>query len=181
VDFEELTGIQVTYNTDVNDNAEFFAKVRNQLAACEPIGRDIITLTDWMAARMIGLGWMQKLDHGNLPNVDSNLVETLKAPSWDPNRDYSVPWQSGLTGIAYNAKYTKEVRSMEELLTRSDLNGKVSLLYEMPDTMGFMLKIVGAEPGDFSEDEFNQALDQLQQYVDSGQVRRFTGTTTSAT
>lgn len=174
-DFEELTGIQVTYNTDINDNAEFFAKVRNQLAACEPIGRDIIVLTDWMAARMVGLGWMQKLDHANLPNVDSNLVETLKSPSWDPNRDYSVPWQSGLTGIAYNAKYTKEVGSMEELLTRSDLKGKVSLLYEMPDTMGFMLKIVGADPGDFTEDEFNTALDQLQQYVDSGQIRRFTG------
>jgi spermidine/putrescine transport system substrate-binding protein len=175
MDFEEQSGIQVTYNTDVNDNAEFFAKVRNQLAACEPTGRDIITLTDWMAARMINLGWMQKLDHGNMPNVDSNLVETLKAPSWDPNRDHSVPWQSGLTGIAYNAKYTGEVRSMEELLTRADLKGKVSLLYEMPDTMGFMLKIVGADPGDFTEDEFNQALDQLQQYVDSGQVRRFTG------
>ena len=175
VDFEEQSGIQVTYNTDVNDNAEFFAKVRNQLAACESTGRDIITLTDWMAARMIGLGWMQKLDHGNMPNVDSNLVETLKSPSWDPNRDHSVPWQSGLTGIAYNAKYTKEVGSMEELLTRSDLTGKVSMLYEMPDTMGFMLKITGADPGDFSEDEFNQALDQLQQYVDSGQIRRFTG------
>ena len=174
-DFQAETGIQVTYNTDVNDNAEFFAKVRNQLAACEPTGRDMFALTDWMAARMVGLGWLQKLDHANLPNVDSNLVENLRAPAWDPHRDYSVPWQSGLTGIAYNAKYTGEVGSMEELLTRADLKGKVSLLSEMNDTMLFMLRIVGADPESFTDDEFGQALDKLQEYVDSGQIRRFTG------
>jgi len=124
---------------------------------------------------MVQLGWIQKLDMANMPNVDTNLVANLRSPSWDPNREHSVPWQSGLTGIAYNARYTGEVKSMEELLTRSDLKGKVSLLSEMGDTMAFMLKIVGADPEDFSDDEFGQALDQLQEYVDSEQIRRFTG------
>ncbi|HEX6487042.1 MAG TPA: spermidine/putrescine ABC transporter substrate-binding protein [Nocardioidaceae bacterium] len=174
-DFEAASGIQVTYNTDVNDNNEFFAKVRNQLADCQPTGRDIFVLTDWMAARMVQLGWIQKLDMANMPNVEANLVANLRSPSWDPDRERSVPWQSGLTGIAYNAKYTGEVKSMEELLTRSDLKGKVSLLSEMGDTMAFMLKIVGADPEDFTDDEFGQALDQLQEYVDSEQIRRFTG------
>jgi len=174
-DFEAESGIQVTYNTDVNDNNEFFAKVRNQLADCQPTGRDIFVLTDWMAGRMVQLGWIQKLDMANMPNVEANLVANLRSPSWDPNREHSVPWQSGLTGIAYNARYTGEVKSMEELLTRSDLKGKVSLLSEMGDTMAFMLKIVGADPEDFSDDEFGQALDQLQEYVDSEQIRRFTG------
>jgi spermidine/putrescine transport system substrate-binding protein len=174
-DFEKESGISVTYNTDINDNAEFFAKVRNQLAACEPIGRDIITMTDWMAARMIGLGWIQELDKGNMPNVEANLAESLRSPTWDPERTRSVPWQSGLTGIAYNAKYTGEVRSMEELMTRSDLKGQVTLLSEMGDTMGFMLKLVGADPEDFTDDEFGQALDELKKHVDSGQIRRFTG------
>ncbi|MGE5719758.1 MAG: extracellular solute-binding protein, partial [Nocardioidaceae bacterium] len=174
-DFEAASGIDVTYNTDVNDNNEFFAKVRNQLAECQPTGRDIFVLTDWMAARMVQLGWIQKLDMANMPNVEANLVENLRSPSWDPDREHSVPWQSGLTGIAYNAKYTGEVKSMEELLTRSDLKGKVSLLSEMGDTMAFMLKIVGADPEEFTDDEFGQALDQLQEYVDSEQIRRFTG------
>ena len=174
-DFEKMTGIDVEYNTDVNDNAEFFAKVRNQLGACEPTGRDIFVLTDWMAARMVSLGWIQELDHANLPNVDANLVENLKSPAWDPNRDHSVPWQSGLTGIANTAKYTGEVGSMEELLTRADLKGKVSLLSEMNDTMLFMLRITGADPEKFTEEEFGVALDKLQEYVDSGQIRRFTG------
>jgi spermidine/putrescine transport system substrate-binding protein len=173
--FEEATGITVTYNTDINDNNEFFAKVKDQLGGCEPVGRDIITLTDWMAARMVDLGWLQKLDRANLPNVEANLVESLRSPGWDPERDYSVPWQSGVTGIAYNAKYTGEVGSFEELMTRQDLKGKISLLSEMGDTMLFMLLLEGADPEDFTEDEWQASLDRLEGYVGSGQIRRFTG------
>ncbi|WP_371406218.1 spermidine/putrescine ABC transporter substrate-binding protein [Kribbella sp. NBC_00662] len=174
-DFQKQTGITVTYTADVNDNAEFYAKVRDQLGSCQSCGRDIFVLTDWMAARMVGLGWLQKLDHSKIPNVDKQLLKQLKAPAWDPNRDYSVPWQSGLTGIAYNAKVTKEVGSFTDLLTRADLKGRVTLLSEMPDTMSFMLKLVGADPGKFNDAEWSKALDKLQEYVSSGQVRRFTG------
>ena len=173
--FEQQSGISVRYNTDVNDNNEFFAKIKDQLGACEPIGRDIVTLTDWMAARMLSLGWLQKLDKDNMPNVEANLVDSLRSPNWDPDREYSVPWQSGVTGIAYNAKYTGEVGSFEELMTRQDLAGKVSLLSEMGDTMLFMLLLEGANPEDFTEDEFQAALDRLSGYVQSGHVRRFTG------
>ncbi len=149
--------------------------MRNQLADCKPTGRDIMTLTDWMAARMVDLGWIQKLDKAKIPNVDANLVKNLKSPSWDKNRDYSVPWQSGLTGIAYNAKLTKEVRSFDELLTRPDLKGKISLLSEMHDTMLFMLLLEGADPEDFNSDEFSAAIDRLKKATDAGQVRAFTG------
>ncbi|MEO5851395.1 MAG: spermidine/putrescine ABC transporter substrate-binding protein [Nocardioides sp.] len=174
-DFESESGISVTYNTDVNDNNQFFAKVRNQLGACEPTGRDIFVLTDWMAARVIGLGWTQDFDKANMPNVEANLVESLRNPSWDEGRTNSVPWQSGLTGIAYNEKFTGPVASFEELVTRPDLKGKVTMLTEMGDTMGFMLKLVGADPGDFSADEWSSALARLEEIVASGQVRQFTG------
>ena len=173
--FQKQTGITVNYNTDINDNTEFFAKVQNQLGDCQPIGRDIITMTDWMAARMIDLGWIQELDHANLPNVDKNLVPNLQDVAWDPGRTRSVPWQSGFTGIAYNAKYTGEIGSFEELLSNTEIKGKVSLLTEMRDTMGFLLKMVGANPTEFTEDEWGQAIDRLEQAVSDGQVRRFTG------
>jgi spermidine/putrescine transport system substrate-binding protein len=173
--FIRQSGIKVTYNTDINDNNQFFAKVQNQLGDCQPIGRDIIVLTDWMAGRMIELGWIQKLDHDKIPNIDAHLISSLKSPGWDPKRDYSAPWQSGLTGIAYNSKYTGEVKSVKELITRSDLKGKISLLTEMRDTMGFMLKIVGADPTDFKQGEWENALDELKKAVAAGQIRRFTG------
>lgn len=173
--FIKRSGIKVAYNTDVNDNEEFFAKVQNQLGDCQPIGRDIITMTDWMAAKMIDLGWIQKLDHANIGNVDANLISSLKSPGWDPTRDYSVPWQSGLTGIAYNAKYTGEVKSMSELISRPDLKGKVSMLTEMRDTMAFLLKITGGDPTNFSDEDWDKAIERLEKAVGDGQFRRFTG------
>ena len=174
--FQKQSGIKVTYNTDINDNDEFFAKIQAQLGDCQPIGRDIITLTDWMAQKLITLGWLQKLDHANMPNVEANLLENLRSPGWDENRDYSVPWQSGFTGIAYNKKYLPGgVKSFEELVTAAKFKGKVTLLTEMRDTMGFFLKITGKDPADFSDDDWGTALDKLEQVVASGQIRRFTG------
>jgi spermidine/putrescine transport system substrate-binding protein len=174
--FQQETGITVEYrNGDVNDNETFFAKVSPQLQACRSTGRDVFVVTDYMAARMIELGWIQELDHANMPNVDANLIDFLRSPSWDPDRKYSVPWQSGMTGICYNSELTDPVTSFKDLLTRPDLKGKVELLTEMRDTMLFLLLMQDSNPEDFSDDEFTAAIDTLKGYVDSGQVRRFTG------
>lgn len=173
--FEAQTGITVDYTDDVNDNSEFYAKVRNQLGACKPINRDMMMLTDWMAARMIGLGWIQPLDASKIPNVHKNLIQRLRNKPWDPNEKYHAPWQSGLTGIAYNADKTKEVGSFQELLTRADLKGKITLLTEMRDTMGFMLRTVGANPEKFTDTQWQNAIDSLHKSVSDGQVRSFNG------
>jgi spermidine/putrescine transport system substrate-binding protein len=135
----------------------------------------MFTLTDWMAAKMIGLGWLQELDKDNLPQVQANLIENLRSPSWDPDRKYSVPWQSGLTGIAYNADLTGEIASFEDMVTNPEYKGKITLLSEMQDTMIFFLRMVGADPADFSDDEWGQALDRLEEVKSSGQIRQFTG------
>ncbi|HRK45904.1 MAG TPA: spermidine/putrescine ABC transporter substrate-binding protein [Nocardioides sp.] len=173
--FQDRTGITVDYTDDVNDNNDFYAKVKNQLGACQPVDRDIMVLTDWMAARMIDLGWIAQLDTTKIPNVIDNIIDPLRDRQWDPDFERHVPWQSGLTGIAYNSEAVDEVGSFEELLTRSDLKGGISLLTEMRDTMGFMLKVTGADPSKFTEDQWGAALDKLQEVVDSGQVRAFTG------
>jgi spermidine/putrescine transport system substrate-binding protein len=174
--FQKETGITVDYrNGDVNDNETFFAKVSPQLQDCKSTGRDVFVVTDFMAARMIELNWIQELDHSKMPNVDANLIDFLKSPSWDPQRKFSVPWQSGMTGICYNSELTDPVTSFQELLTRPDLKGKIDLLTEMRDTMLFLLLMQDSDPTDFSSDEFDAAIDKLAGYVDSGQVRRFTG------
>lgn len=173
--FQESTGVQVTYTEDVNDNDEFFGKVQNQLAGCQSTNRDIFVLTDWMAARMIRLGWLQKLNKANLPNVQANLLRSLRSRPFDKGDEYAVPWQSGLTGIAYNGDVTGEVRTIDELLTRPDLKGKVTFLTEMRDTMGLMLLSNGHDPSNFTEAQFDDALEKLKKGVASGQIRRFTG------
>ncbi|CAB4693717.1 unannotated protein [freshwater metagenome] len=173
--FTAATGIKVAYTEDVSDNNVFFGKVRNQLAAGQDTGRDIMVLTDWMAAKMIRLGWVQKFDKANVPNVEAHLRAALKTPSWDPTRDYSAPWQSGFGGIAYNGDVTKPVMTIDELFTRPDLKGKVTCLSEMRDTMGLVLLSMGKDPAVFNQADFDAAIEKIQKAVDSGQIRKFTG------
>src|SRR5690349_13253069 len=173
--FTAKTGIAVTYQEDINDNNEFFGKVRNQLQACQSIDRDIIVMTDWMAARLVGLGWLQKFDNTKTPNFTKNILPNLRARPWDKSMVYAAPWQSGLTGIAYNGKVTKELHTVDELLTRPDLKGKVAVLAEMRDTMGLLLLSDGKDPATFTAADYDAALDKLKKAVSSGQIRKFTG------
>ena len=173
--FEKETGITVHYSDDVTDNQAFFAKVVNQLGSCQSVNRDLFVLTDWAVSRMMNLGWLQALDHANLPNVDANLLPQLRQAAFDPGRRFSVPWQSGFTGIAYNAALVPEVGSYDQLLTRDDLSGRVTLLTEMRDTMGFMLRLVGADPADFDERSWAAAIERIAEARSRGQIRAFTG------
>ena len=173
--FTKETGVDVDYIEDVNDNEEWFGKNRAALSKGQPIGRDITILTDWMAARMLRLGYLEKLDKEAIPNA-SNLVDALASPGWDPNREYSLPWQSVLTGIGYDPnKVGGEITSVAQLLEDPKLKGKVTFLTEMIDTMGLMILDGGGDPEKVVEADFDKAIDRLQEGVDSGQIRQFTG------
>jgi len=173
--FTAETGVRVRYLEEVNDNEEWFGKYQAQLAQGDDIGRDIVVLTDWMAARMIRLGYVQKKDKSAIPN-EENLVESLRSPGWDPQREFSLPWQSGMTGIAYNKKLTGgPVTTIEQLLTDPKLKGKVTMLTEMPDTMGVTIAATGGDPENVTPEAFDAAIEMIRQAVESGQIRRFTG------
>ena len=171
--FEDETGIDVTYREDITANDEFFAKIRPQLVKGEGVDRDIIVMTDWMAARLIRLGYLNELNTEAIPNA-KNLLPSLKSPSFDPERQYSMPWQSGFTSIAYNSgAVDAPVTSMTEMLTRPDLAGKVAVFTEMRDTVGLIMLDQGADPSNFTDEQFDAAIALLQESVDSGHVRQF--------
>ena len=92
--------------------------MRPLLDAGTDTGRDVWCSTDWMVARLIRLGYVQKLDLANIPNA-KNLVDSLQNVDFDKGRQYSLPWQSGFAGIAYNPKATggKKVETVDQLLT----------------------------------------------------------------
>ena len=148
-EFQKKYGTKVKYVEEINDNNEFFGKVRQQYERGDSGGRDIHVVTDWMAARMIRLGYVQKLDHGrSMPNVQANLIDRLKSPPFDPKRDYSVPWQSGFAGIIYRKdKVKREPKSVDDLFD-PDYKGKVTMLTEMRDTVGVVAAVTGLRPRD---------------------------------
>ncbi|MET8249252.1 spermidine/putrescine ABC transporter substrate-binding protein [Streptomyces sp. NPDC005202] len=175
--FAKRTGIRVKYTEDINDNNEFFGKIKPQLAAGQDTGRDIIVLTDWLAARLIRLGWVQKLDPSNLPHAYTNLSAQFRNPDWDPGRAYSYPWQGISTVIAFNKRALDgvEVKSISDLLDNPKLKGRVGFLSEMRDSVGMTLLDMGKDPAKFTDDDFDAVIARLQKAVDKGQIRRFTG------
>jgi len=175
--FTERTGIKVKYTEDINDNNEFFGKIKPQLAAGQDTGRDLIVLTDWLAGRLIRLGWVQKLDPANLPHAYANLSDQFRSPDWDPGRAYSYVWQGISTVIAYNKKALDgvEVKSISDLLDNAKLKGRVGFLSEMRDSIGMTLLDMDKDPANFTADDYDAVIARLQKAVDKGQIRRFTG------
>ena len=177
--FQEQSGIAVTYTEDVNDNNEFYAKVRTQLEQGQDIDRDIVVLTDWMAALWIQNGFAQKLDKAAIPN-SANLIPRLQNVSFDKPRDYTLPWQGGFAGLGYNiaayqeATGNSEMTSLDQLFDPA-LKGRITLLSEMRDTMGCIIAWQGNDPSNFTQEQFEQAIDALTEQVANGQIRQVTG------
>src|SRR5581483_5439910 len=175
--FEKRYKVNVKYVEDINDNDTFFGKIQGPLSQNQSVGRDIVVLTDssGLPDRMIQLGWLEKLDRSAIPNA-KNLQPTQQHPSWDEHREYSLPWQSGMTGIGYDPnKVGGEINSISELLTNPKLKGKVTMLTEFGDSLGLVMLANGDDPSKVTDASFARAMKTLKKAVDSGQIRQFTG------
>jgi spermidine/putrescine transport system substrate-binding protein len=173
-DFEKATGVSVNYIEDVNDNAEFFGKMQPLLAKGQSGGRSIFVVTDWMANKMHELGYLQDFDKSAIPNVEKHLVPSLRNPSWDPKRDFSAPWQSGMTGLVVRTDLAPNVKSICDLFNPK-YKGKVDMLTEMRDTVPLVMKCMGVDLSHATESDWLKAIDKIKAAADSGQIRRFTG------
>jgi spermidine/putrescine transport system substrate-binding protein len=174
-EFERRYGTEVEYVEEINDNQEFFGKVRQQYGQGRSGGRDLHVVSDWMAARMVRLNYVQQLDKSQLPNVQRYLIDRLRTPLFDPKREFSVPWQSGMTGIVYRKDLVKrEPRSIADLFD-PDYKGRVTLLTELYDTVPMTLLSMGVDPATAKLDDMLGAIEKVDKASGSGQLRGFTG------
>ncbi|MEU4067160.1 spermidine/putrescine ABC transporter substrate-binding protein [Streptomyces wedmorensis] len=173
--FRERTGISVRYTEEINDNDEFFGKIGPSLMNGQVTGRDLIVVSDWMAARFVRLGWVQEMDRAAQPNVARHLGPQLRSPAFDPGRLHSVPWQSGITGIAYNRrKLGRELRSTKDLWA-DDLRGKVTLLSGLDESFALLMMGNGVDVTRWTADDFHALCEQVEGLVRARHIRRFTG------
>ncbi len=174
--FEAKTGIKVNYYEEVNSNPEYFAKVQGRLARGEGIGRDIIVSTDndRFLAEYINNKWAQKLDKSLIPNI-KNLIPAQQHPPFDSNRDYSLPWASGMDGIGWNEKVSDPVTSVKQLFEDPKLKGRVGVWNSMGDTLGLVILENGDDPANVTDAVFNRAIARVEKAVNSGQIRKFYG------
>jgi spermidine/putrescine transport system substrate-binding protein len=174
--FTKKTGIKVNYYEDINGNPEYFATVQGRLAQGQGIGRDIIVSTDndKYLGEYLDNDWALKLDKSLIPNI-SNLIDVQASPPFDPTRDYTLPWFSGMDGIAWNEDVTGPVTTVKQLLEDPKLKGKVGVWGQMGDTLGLIMLSNGDDPAKVTDESFDRALATLKTAVDSGQIRKFYG------
>ncbi len=173
--FTRRTGISVRYREENNDNDEFFGKIGPSLINRQETGRDLVVVSDWMAARFVRLGWVQEMDRSRQPNVARHLDPQLLDPAFDQGRRSSVPWQSGITGIAYDRRRLgREIRATADLWA-DDLRGRVTLLSGLDEAFGMLMQGDGVDITRWRADDFHRMCEHVEELVDRRHIRRFTG------
>jgi spermidine/putrescine transport system substrate-binding protein len=174
--FTAKYGTEVKYQEVIDGNESFFGGIQPALQAGQDTGWDIITLTDWMASRLIRLGWIEQMNLGNMPNFVANLKDNYKGVGWDPDGTHHAPWQSGMTGIGFNKVVTGDLTSLGAFFTADPRwKGKTELLDEMRDTIGLTMLYLGLDPSQPTRDACDQAIAKLQQAKADGIVRGLKG------
>lgn len=173
-EFEDKTGVKVDYIEDVNDNNTFFGKMQPLLEKGESGDRSIMVVTDWMAKQMWDLGYLQEIDHNELPEVFAQLTPNLESPSFDPKRQFAVPWQSGMTGLWVDKSKAPEIKSVNDIFDPK-YKGKITVLEEMRDTVPLVMKAEGVDPEEATNEDWEKAIDKVKSAAQSGQIRAFTG------
>jgi spermidine/putrescine transport system substrate-binding protein len=173
--FEAKYGIEVDYHERINDNQQFFASLVPILDEGRDTGWDIVALSDWVVGLMREAGWVEALHRDELPHVQENLLSAFRDPPYDPGNAHSVPWQGGVTGIAYDPTRTGfEIRRFEDLWD-DRLAGHVGMMTEMVDTMSLTLLMLGIEPVEATPDDVQRAAGRLAEQRDAGLVRAYLG------
>ena len=165
-EFEEATGVAVEYTESIEDNTSFFGTIQPALEAGQDTGYDIIVMTDWMIGNMARLGYLSQLDlERDVPNFAANADPVYLERSYDPGNLYSVPWQSGITGIAYNPELVdEEITSMGQLLDPELIEkycGQIGMFVEMRDSMSFAMLYNGATPSEATAEDVEAAQQVL--------------------
>ena len=173
--FSAETGTRVEYSEAYNDNTYGREQVFGpKLEKGKATGFDIIVPTYWVVADLLEKDLLNEIPLERVPN-HVNLDPALLGTAWDQGARFHMPWQAGITGIAYNpALARKEIKSFADLLDPS-LKGRVGMVSEMREVLGFFMLARGEDPGRATLATANAALDRLQVVVQAGQVAKFTG------
>jgi len=129
---------------------------------------DIITPTNWLAAQKIQNGEVQRLPLELIAN-HRNIDPVFLTNDWDRGARFHMPWQSGITGIAYDPALTgRKLNSVADLFA-PDLKGRVAMIGEMREAVGLAMIANGDDPARPNVDATELAFAQLAAANSEGQ------------
>lgn len=159
--FAQQSGLEVEYNEGLLANADFLATYSPDLRAGNRTGWDIMSPGGWVVERMARNGWLEEIDHSKLPNWTANCADYAKGLWFDPDNKYSVWWQGGITGIAYDPELTgREITTFDDLLDPA-FSGRVGGFKDMRDMFGLALLSIGVEPVNSTIEDVQRAQEKI--------------------
>ncbi len=172
--FSANTGIFVTYDSSYGSNEDALAThFEPKLFRGKPTGYDIIVPTYWLVERLVKDGLVEPLWLERIPN-HVNVDPEYLGMAWDRGARFHMPWQAGITGIAYDPAQTgREIGSVADLF-ESDLRGRVGMVVEMRETVGLVMLMRGDDPSRATLGAAEAALDRIDEGIASGQIKSFT-------
>ncbi|MDA0866017.1 MAG: spermidine/putrescine ABC transporter substrate-binding protein [Cyanobacteria bacterium] len=155
--FTDKTGIDVV--VDIYDSNE------TMLAKMQAGGGDAYSLiypSDYMVQQMIELGMLSELDPARLTGME-NMLDKWQDPVYDPKNVHSVPFSWGTTGLLYNKDAVSGTPEDWDYLwdNQSDLARQMTLLEDVRETMGAVLKSLGYSYNSSDPDELKEAYERL--------------------
>ncbi|OBA99957.1 twin-arginine translocation pathway signal protein [Mycobacteriaceae bacterium 1482268.1] len=172
--FQTSSGITVDYKEDFNDNEQWFAKAKEPLSRKQDIGADLVVPTQFMAARIAQLGWLNEIRDARWPNK-KNLRADLLNTKVDPDRKVTAPYMTGMVGLAYNKAATgRDISTIDDLWDPA-FKGRVSLFSDLQDGLGMIMQSQGSSIEEPTAEGVRKAVDLVKEQKEKGQIRRFTG------
>jgi spermidine/putrescine transport system substrate-binding protein len=163
VDFSKATGIKVDYEAVIQGDAPFYAAIEPLLSAQEATGYDIVVMTNgWYLTQLINSNFLVELDHSKLPNFAKYASDLVKNPNYDPGNKFSVTWQTGFTGIAYNTKFIKRPITSFEDLADPAFKGHVGMMNDNVELGCAALLRMGVKPADSTPKQWAESTKWLE-------------------
>lgn len=172
--FEKATGIKVDYKEVIQEMGPWFGKIQAPLAAGQSIGFDLMVMTNGIQLEQARqLGYLAPLDQSRLKNFQANAGPTFKNPSYDPGNAFTIPYESGITGIAYNTKYVKEEITSIAQLFDPKYKGRVGMMGDSQELGNFGMFLLGIDPEKSTQADWEKAAAKLREQRDKGIVRKY--------
>jgi spermidine/putrescine transport system substrate-binding protein len=172
--FTKETGITVNYQEVIQEMGPWFAKVQPQLSAGQSIGYDLMVITNSSQfSQFVDSGFLAPLDHSKMPNFAKNAAPKYKNEAYDPGNVYSVPWTSGITGIAYDPKHVDVPPTKIADLWNTKYKGKVGMMSDPQELGNFGMMALGINPDKSNETDWEKAAEHLKKQKDAGIVRKY--------
>jgi spermidine/putrescine transport system substrate-binding protein len=162
-------GVDVRYLDIYEDNETGYQLIVDNAIETSPPLYDLVVPTNWRAAQMIGQGNAEPLPIEVIPN-HANLDPVFMTNAWDRGARHQMPWQAGITGIAYDPALTERPLGAVSDLLDPAFAGRVGIIGEMREAVGLMMLANGDDPSRPTVNAAETALAQLRDRIESGHI-----------